>query len=248
MTCIAILNWSSLSAPSNVVRHCAARRSKSTPALQQRVREIIRDVRARGDAALLEFTRRFDGAALRALEVGTAEFAAAETALDAEQRRSARPRHRQRAALPRSADSATPLRVETSPGVVCERHYPRDRCRRPLRAGRRRSPALHRNHARGASANRRLSDANHLHAAAPGRHRGSGRADDRQPVRRANVCSSSAARRRLPRWRTARRACRRSTRSSVPATRGSTAAKLQVRERSGRRGARSARRDRRKFS
>ena len=64
------------------------------------MREIISEVRARGDAALLEFTRRFDGVALTAIEVSTAEFAAAETALDSEQAKSDRSRHRQRAALP----------------------------------------------------------------------------------------------------------------------------------------------------
>ena len=79
---IAILNWSSLSAEQ---RRQALRRpvQQSTPAFQASVREIISEVRARGDAALLEFTRRFDGVALNEIEVSTAEFAAAETALDA---------------------------------------------------------------------------------------------------------------------------------------------------------------------
>jgi histidinol dehydrogenase len=56
---IPILNWSSLSAEQ---RRQALRRpvQQSTPAFQESVREIVREVRARGDAALLEFTRRFD--------------------------------------------------------------------------------------------------------------------------------------------------------------------------------------------
>ena len=77
-----ILNWSSLSVEE---RRQALRRpvQQDAAAIHDRVREIIRDVRARGDSALLEFTRRFDGVALASIEVSTAEFAAAETALDA---------------------------------------------------------------------------------------------------------------------------------------------------------------------
>jgi histidinol dehydrogenase len=86
------------------------------------VREIVRDVRERGDPALLDFTRRFDGVALQALEVSTAEFAAAETALNAEQRRAI---DRAIANVRRfhEAQAAAPLRVETAPGVVCERQF-----------------------------------------------------------------------------------------------------------------------------
>ncbi|MGH6612380.1 MAG: histidinol dehydrogenase, partial [Burkholderiaceae bacterium] len=88
----------------------------------ERVREIIREVRERGDAALLDYTRRLDGVALQSLEVTTAEFAAAERALNAEQRQ----------ALDRAignvrrfheAQVSEPIRIETSPGVICERHY-----------------------------------------------------------------------------------------------------------------------------
>ena len=118
---IPILNWSSLSAEQ---RRQALRRplQQETAALQDRVREIIRDVRERGDAALLEFTRRFDGVSLDAIEVTTAEFAAAETALDTEQRQAvdraiANVRHFHEAQI------GAPLRVETAPGVVCERQF-----------------------------------------------------------------------------------------------------------------------------
>jgi histidinol dehydrogenase len=118
---ISILNWSSLSADE---RRQALRRpvQQDTATLQNRVREIVSDVRARGDAALLEFTRRFDGVALATIEVGTAEFAAAETVLNAEQRQ----------AIDRAIDNVRrfhepqlgpPLRVETAPGVVCERQF-----------------------------------------------------------------------------------------------------------------------------
>src|SRR4051812_12666687 len=116
-----ILNWSSLSAEE---RRQALRRpvQPDAAALHERVREIISDVRARGDSALLEFTRRFDGVALTAIEVSTAEFAAAETALDAEQRQAI---DRAIANVRRfhEAQLGAPLRVETAPGVVCERQF-----------------------------------------------------------------------------------------------------------------------------
>jgi histidinol dehydrogenase len=118
---IAIVNWSSLSADE---RRQALRRpaQQDTTSLHERVREIISDVRARGDSALLEFTRRFDGVALAEIEVGTAEFAAAETALNTEQRRAI---DRAIANVRRfhEAQVGTPLRVETAPGVVCERQF-----------------------------------------------------------------------------------------------------------------------------
>src|SRR5687767_496957 len=118
---IPILNWSSLSAEQ---RRQALRRpvQQSTPAFQESVRDIIREVRARGDAALLEFTRRFDGVALTAIEVSTAEFAAAETALDSE-KRIAIDRAIANVRRFHEAQVGTALRVETDPGVVCERHF-----------------------------------------------------------------------------------------------------------------------------
>jgi histidinol dehydrogenase len=118
---VRILNWSSLSAQE---RRQALRRpvQQDAAATYERVREIISDVRARGDSALLEFTRRFDGVALPAIEVGTAEFAAAETALDAEQRQAI---DRAIANVRRfhEAQIGTALRVETEAGVVCERQF-----------------------------------------------------------------------------------------------------------------------------
>jgi histidinol dehydrogenase len=118
---IPLLNWSLLSADE---RRQALRRplQQDTAALHDRVREIIRDVRERGDAALLEFTRRYDGVSLESIEVTTAEFAAAETALNSEQRQAV---DRAIANVRRfhEAQISAPLRVETSPGVVCERQF-----------------------------------------------------------------------------------------------------------------------------
>ncbi|WP_116812701.1 histidinol dehydrogenase [Steroidobacter cummioxidans] len=118
---MSLLEWSSLSADE---RRAALRRPAQADAdgLHRRVREIIDEVRTRGDQALLDFTERFDGVKLKSLEVDAAEFAAAENALTAEQR----------AALERAignvrrfhvAQLGTPLRIETSPGVICERHF-----------------------------------------------------------------------------------------------------------------------------
>lgn len=118
---LSLLEWSSLTADE---RRVALRRPAQADAdgLHRRVREIINDVRARGDQALLDFTERFDGVKLKSLEVDAAEFAAAETALNAVQR----------AALERAisnvrrfheAQLGSPLRIETSPGVICERHF-----------------------------------------------------------------------------------------------------------------------------
>jgi histidinol dehydrogenase len=90
--------------------------------LREGVRETLHDVRARGDVALLELTRRFDGVALESIEVSTAEFAAAETALNAEQRQ-AIDRAIANVRCFHEAQVGTPLRVETAPGVVCERHF-----------------------------------------------------------------------------------------------------------------------------
>jgi histidinol dehydrogenase len=118
---LSILNWSSLSAQE---RRAALRRpvQEDAEVLHGRVREIIRDVRERGDTALHEFTRRFDGVALESIEVTTAEFAAAETALNAEQRQAL---DRAIANVRRfhEAQVSPPLCVETSPGVVCERQF-----------------------------------------------------------------------------------------------------------------------------
>ncbi|MBP8016013.1 MAG: histidinol dehydrogenase, partial [Verrucomicrobia bacterium] len=67
------------------LRALAAASSLFDPAIEQRTRAILDDVRARGDAALLELTERFDGARLRAdqLPVTRAELMAAALKADA---------------------------------------------------------------------------------------------------------------------------------------------------------------------
>jgi histidinol dehydrogenase len=113
------LEWSQLDESG---RRSALRRSAVTEAreLRSRVRELVQDVRARGDEALREYTRRYDGAELAELAVSDAEFAAAGATLAPAQAE----------AISRAIDTVTrfhqaqtgaPIRVETAPGVVCER-------------------------------------------------------------------------------------------------------------------------------
>jgi histidinol dehydrogenase len=114
-----ILDWGTLDATSrNAVLRRPAQRDAA--GLLERARSIVDDVHARGDDALREYTARLDGVHLDSFSVSDAEFAAAEAALEPEQR----------AALERAIETVTrfhelqtlpPLRLETAPGVVCER-------------------------------------------------------------------------------------------------------------------------------
>jgi histidinol dehydrogenase len=116
---LAILDWTSLddSERAAVLRRPAQREAAS---LLERAGRIVADVRSRGDAALREYTEQLDRVRLESFAVTAAEFSAAEALLDPEQL----------AALRRAIETVTcfheqqrvaPLRVETSPGVVCER-------------------------------------------------------------------------------------------------------------------------------
>jgi histidinol dehydrogenase len=118
---LSILDWSALS---DSERRDALRRPAQASAdeVHRNVRATIADVRARGDAALIELTQRFDGVKLDKLEVTQEEFDEAEQALN----------ETQIAALKRAisnvqrfheAQLATPISLETSPGVRCERHF-----------------------------------------------------------------------------------------------------------------------------
>jgi histidinol dehydrogenase len=118
-----ILHWNSLSKDERrkVLERPAQRDSARTAS---DVRAIVDAVRRDGDAALRELTRRFDGAGVESLAVSAREFADAERALDAAQHRAidtaiemVRKFH--------AAQLPAPLRVETAPGVICERiHVP----------------------------------------------------------------------------------------------------------------------------
>jgi histidinol dehydrogenase len=114
-----ILDWKSLTDAEqrDALRRPAQNDAASVAAAAQ---AIIDAVRRDGDAAVLDLTEKFDQARLTSLQVGEAEFEAAERALTAGQT----------AAIDRAianvkrfhaAQIAAPLRVETAPGVVCER-------------------------------------------------------------------------------------------------------------------------------
>ncbi|HET9694409.1 MAG TPA: histidinol dehydrogenase [Steroidobacteraceae bacterium] len=114
-----VLDWSVLDEDR---RRALLRRpaQRDAAGLMERARRIVDDVRVRGDDALGEYTEQLDGVRLDSFAVTEAEFQAAEVALTAEQR----------AALERAIGTVTrfhelqslpPLRLETAPGVVCER-------------------------------------------------------------------------------------------------------------------------------
>jgi histidinol dehydrogenase len=113
------LDWKSLSA---AAQRTALQRPTQRDAADTTTaaRAIIDEVRRRGDAALEELTQRFDGVRVTALEVTGAEFALAERALTPTQHAAidtaigtVRAFH--------AAQATPPVRVETAPGVVCER-------------------------------------------------------------------------------------------------------------------------------
>ena len=118
---LAILDWSSLS---DSERRDTLRRPAQAAAdeVHRGVRATIAEVRARGDAALIELTQRVDGVTLEKLEVTDEEFADAERRLNAQQVDALK---RAIANVQRfhEAQLAMPISLETSPGVLCERHY-----------------------------------------------------------------------------------------------------------------------------
>jgi histidinol dehydrogenase len=114
-----ILDWKSLS----IAQQCEALRRpalKDAASVSAAARDIIERVRRQGDAALFELTQQFDGVRLESLAVTKREFAAAEGALTAEQH-AAIERATDNVRRFHAAQASPPLRVETSPGVVCER-------------------------------------------------------------------------------------------------------------------------------
>ena len=118
-----ILDWdsSTLSERRALLERPAQRDAERISAEAQ---AIIDRVRRGGDAAVRELTRRFDGVELGSLEVSPREMEVAERALDAKAHTAidaaigaVRKFH--------TAQLPAPLRIETAPGVLCERiHVP----------------------------------------------------------------------------------------------------------------------------
>ena len=116
---LQILDWSALDAPGR--RAALARPSaEDSGEVLAAVRAIVARVREQGDAALREYSLRFDGHAPETLRVGAAEIDAAMGRVDP----------KGIAALERAvanvrrfheAQVLAPLSLETTPGVRCER-------------------------------------------------------------------------------------------------------------------------------
>ena len=95
--------------------------------LRRSVARIIEQVRADGDATLRALTRKFDGVELGELRVSAAEFDDAAIAISDSARAAIDEAHA-RIRTFHAAQQPQPLRVETAPGVICER------ISRPIRA------------------------------------------------------------------------------------------------------------------
>lgn len=113
------VDWNALDAGAR-----AAVLARPTQAREAQVRaavtNTIAQVRADGDAALLALTRRFDRCELQHLHVTTAEFERAERALDAPLKAAIIDAHARIEAFHR-AGLVADVRIETAPGVICER-------------------------------------------------------------------------------------------------------------------------------
>jgi histidinol dehydrogenase len=114
-----ILDWNSLSIAQR--REALQRPAlKDAAAVDATARGIIERVRREGDAALLALTEQFDGVRLETLAVTKQEFVAAERALTSDQH-GAIERAIDNVRRFHAAQTSLPLRVETAPGVICER-------------------------------------------------------------------------------------------------------------------------------
>jgi histidinol dehydrogenase len=91
-----------------------------TTALEGTVSSILTEVKARGDAAVKEYTARFDGAALQDLKVSPAEMATAAQQVD-EQLKAAIRVAQQNIERFHTAQREAVQRIDTMPGVTCWR-------------------------------------------------------------------------------------------------------------------------------
>jgi histidinol dehydrogenase len=84
------------------------------------VARILAQVRRDGDVALRRLTKKFDGVRPGRLRVSAAEFAAARKLLTDDDRAALQTAYRNLVRFHR-AQKAAPVRVETQPGIVCEK-------------------------------------------------------------------------------------------------------------------------------
>ncbi len=113
------LVWKNLSAAARqaALARPAQSAQKRTAAL---VAGILAIVRRGGDEKLRRLTAKFDGARLTSLRVSAAEFAAAEKILRPADKAALRTAWRNLRRF-HAAQRAVPVRVETMPGIVCEK-------------------------------------------------------------------------------------------------------------------------------
>lgn len=113
------LLWKNLSARQRtaaLARPAQSARSQIAAAVTRN----ITDVRRNGDAALHRLTAKFDGVRVTSLRVTEAEFAAAERSLSRADRAALRNAYRNLRRF-HAAQRPASLRVETQPGIVCEK-------------------------------------------------------------------------------------------------------------------------------
>ncbi|MCY4341430.1 MAG: histidinol dehydrogenase [Gammaproteobacteria bacterium] len=118
-----LLRWSAL-ADGEREAVLARPAAPADPRLESRVRDIMRDVRQHGDAALLRLEAELDGAELDSVEVSGEEIEAAAEQLTSAQRAAIRTALENIRAC-HAAQRPKDVRVQPAPGIVCEqRHRP----------------------------------------------------------------------------------------------------------------------------
>lgn len=90
------------------------------PQIATTVARLIADVRRNGNAALRRLTAKFDGVQIASLRVTEAEFSAAEKSLSRTDRAALRNAYRNLRCF-HAAQRPAALRIETQPGIVCEK-------------------------------------------------------------------------------------------------------------------------------
>ncbi len=111
--------WKKLTAPQRTAA-LARPAQQAQPRVAAAVRAIVAAVRRDGDAALRKFTTRFDSVTLRSLRVTEADFVAAEAGLHRADKAALRTAYRN-IHIFHAAQRPAGLRIETQPGIVCEK-------------------------------------------------------------------------------------------------------------------------------
>lgn len=96
------------------------RPERDAAALEESVRTIIEDVKTGGDAAVRDYTHRFDHAEIASLRVPVEEIESAGTGLDTQLKEAIDMAARNIEQFHRAQKDA-PLELETAPGVICRR-------------------------------------------------------------------------------------------------------------------------------